>query len=234
MYPIIVLAGGLATRLRPATDLVPKSLIDLSGTPFIEHQLRLFRARGIRQVVICVGHLGERIRDRVGDGVRFDLAVRYSFDGPTLLGTAGAIAQALPLLDSPFFVVYGDSYLPCDYRAIQDAFDRAGKPALMTVFQNEGRWEGSNVELRDGRIVAYDKRCPNPAMRHIDYGLGVFDRSAFDLVPPARPADLATLYRRLLERDALAACEVAERFYEIGSFEGLAETRRFLAEIGGG
>ena len=229
LYPVVVLAGGLATRLRPTTDTVPKAMLDVNGTPFIGHQLRLFRSKGIRRVVICAGHLGNAIQDYVADGTRYGLAVAYSFDGPALLGTAGAIKNALSLLDSAFFVVYGDSYLPCDYRAVQDAFDRSEKPALMTVFQNDGRWDRSNVELRDGCIVAYDKRRQTPAMRHIDYGLGIFRRSAFDLVPAGQSYDLATLYQRLLEREALAAYQVAERFYEIGSFEGLAETRRFLA-----
>ncbi len=231
LYPIAILAGGLATRLRPATDTIPKALLDVNGTPFIGHQLRLFRSRGISRVVVCAGHLGEAIREYVGDGSGFGLAVTYSFDGQTLLGTGGAIKNALALLGPSFFVVYGDSYLPCDYRAAQEAFERSGRLALMTVYRNDGRWDRSNVQLEEGRLVAYDKRRQTAAMRHIDYGLGVFRRTAFDAVSEGQPYDLATLYQDLLARGELAAHEVAERFYEIGSFEGLAETRRLL---GGG
>src|SRR5215212_2596556 len=130
MPPAAILAGGLATRLRPHTDTLPKSLLDIAGEPFIAHQLRLLRARGLARAVLCVGHLGEMIHDVVGDGSRFGLQVDYSFDGPSLLGTAGAVKGALPLLDDPFFTLYGDAYLDCDYKAVAATFERSGKLAL--------------------------------------------------------------------------------------------------------
>lgn len=228
--PVAILAGGLATRLRPATAEIPKALIDVNGEPFISHQLRLLRAQGVERVVICAGYLGEMIQDWVGNGSRFGLSIEFSFDGPLLRGTAGAIKNALPRLGRSFLVIYGDSYLPCDFRMVQATFEKGGQPALMTVFRNNGRWDRSNVELDNGRIVSYDKQQPTPRMQHIDYGLGVFSHVAFDAVPLDQPFDLATLYRDLLRRGALAACEVTQRFYEIGSFEGLDETRRALAE----
>ena len=228
-FPIAILAGGLATRLQPLTEAIPKALIDVNGEPFIAHQLRLLRDGGLRRVTLCVGHLGEQIRDVVGDGARFGLEVAYSFDGPRLLGTAGAVRRALPLLSAAFFVLYGDTYLPCDFAAVRGAFTQSGRPALMTVFRNENRWDASNVEFVDGSIVAYDKAHRTPRMRHIDYGLGVFAAAAFDRVPEERPHDLAALYRELLQQGDLAAYEVTQRFYEIGSAEGLEETRRYLA-----
>jgi NDP-sugar pyrophosphorylase family protein len=229
MLPVAVLAGGVATRLRPLTEAIPKALVDVHGEPFIAHQLRLLRANGIERAVVCSGYLGEMIREYVGDGRRFGLEVQFSFDGPTLLGTGGAIKKALPLLGDAFFVLYGDSYLPCDYRAVQAEFDRQGKLGLMTVFRNDDRWDRSNVEFRDGRVLAYDKQNQTAAMRHIDYGLGVLRRVAFDVVPAGEPYDLASLYQDLVQRGELAAYEVDQRFYEIGSFEGLEETRRYLA-----
>ena len=229
LFPVTILAGGLATRLRPISERIPKSLIDVNGEPFVAHQLHLLRRAGIEDVVICVGHLGERIKIAVGDGERFQLRVTYSFDGPTLLGTAGAIRNALDLLKDPFFVLYGDSYLDCDYRRIQTAFEESCQPALMTVFRNDGRWDRSNVELVDGRIVDYDKARQSPQMHYIDYGLGVFRQSVFEFLPAGVPCDLAQLYQALARVGKLAACQVDQRFYEIGSFEGLAETRRYLA-----
>ncbi len=229
LFPVAMLAGGLATRLQPLTSTVPKALVDVNGEPFIAHQLRLLQSHRIERVVICAGYLGEMTQEYVGDGARFGLEVEFSFDGPRLLGTAGALARALPLLGEAFFVLYGDTYLPCDYQAVQREFVGSRKPALMTVFRNENRWDRSNVEFVDGRIVAYDKACRTSRMRHLDYGLGVFSRRAFDSVSCDMPHDLAALYRSLLERGELAACEVGQRFYEIGSFEGLEETRRYLA-----
>ena len=229
MLPIAILAGGLATRLRPITEAIPKALVEIAGEPFLGHQLRLLSQRGIERVVLCVGYLGEQVRDYAGNGSAFGLHVDYSFDGPRLLGTAGAIRQALPLLGENFFAIYGDSYLPCDYGDAARTFLESGKPGLMTVFRNEGRWDRSNVEYAEGRILAYDKANRTPRMHHIDYGLGVFRRRAFDTAPPDQPCDLAAVYQDLLRRGELAAWEARERFYEIGSLEGIRELTEFLS-----
>lgn len=219
-----ILAGGLATRLLPLTEKGPKALIEIGGEPFIAHQLRLLRARGIEHVVLCVGHFGGMIQEAVGDGSEFGLRIDYSFDGPNLLGTAGALQRALHLLDDPFFTLYGDSYLDCNYQAVAEAFERSGKLALMTVFRNEGCWDTSNVQYDGGRIHAYNKIHRTEHMRHIDWGLGVFSHAAFAL-PAGEVHDLATVYQRLLAAGDLAAYEVERRFYEIGSLSGIAEMR---------
>jgi MurNAc alpha-1-phosphate uridylyltransferase len=226
--PAVILAGGLATRLRPLTQDVPKALVEVAGHPFLWHQLKLLRHNGLRHVVLAVGYLGERIQERFGDGAELGIKIDYTFDGPRLLGTAGAIRQALPVLPHRFFVLYGDSYLTCDYRAVQDAFRNSGLHGLMTVYRNDGRYDSSNVEYDDGRILKYDKQNRTPAMRHIDYGLGVFDRSVFAAIPAGEVYDLARVYQNLLGAGDLAAFEVRDRFYEIGSPEGLQETTQFL------
>lgn len=224
-----ILAGGLATRLQPLTKTIPKSLIDVNGEPFIAHQLRLLKQNHIERVVLCVAHLGEEIQKIIGDGVRFDLQVDYAFDGPTLAGTAGAIKSALPLLEDNFLVLYGDSYLEFDYQAAWQAFQASQKLSLMTVFANEGRWETSNVEYDGVKIISYDKQKANDRMRHVDYGLGIFKKAAFEWVPTDQPHDLAQLYQEMLKQDQLAAFEVTNRFYEIGSVAGLQETREYIA-----
>jgi NDP-sugar pyrophosphorylase family protein len=224
MLPIAILAGGLATRLRPITESIPKALVEIAGEPFLAHQLRLLRAAGYQRVVLCVGHLGEMVRDFAGDGRAFGLHVDYSFDGPRLLGTAGALSKALPLLGEAFSAIYGDSYLPCDYAAAERAFAESGRLALMTVYRNEGQWDRSNVEFAGGRVVNYDKARQTPAMRHIDYGLGIFRREALE----GATGDLAEVYRDLVRRGELAAWESPERFYEIGSLEGIRDLTEFL------
>ncbi len=226
MLPVAILAGGLGTRLYPMTERIPKALVEINREPFLAHQLRLLRARGIERVVLCIGQHGERIREYAGDGARFGVDIAYAADGPVLRGTAGAIRNALPLLGEAFFVVYGDSYLPCPYADVAQAFRDAGQPGLMTVYRNEGRWDASNVEFADGRIVAYDKKNRTKRMQYIDYGLGVFSRAA---LADSRQADLAEVYGELLGRQQLAAYEVRERFYEIGSFEGIRELSEYLA-----
>ena len=227
--PVAILAGGLATRLGVLANETPKCLLDVGGRPFIHHQFVQLRSQGVRRVVLCLGYLSERVVEAVGDGSTFGLEVAFSFDGSELRGTAGAVKRALPLLGPEFFVLYGDSYLGCNYEAIQHAFETAGKLAMMTVFRNEGLWDASNVDFHDGRIIAYDKKHRTAAMRYIDYGLGVWNRRAFDAVLDAGSCDLAEVSKEMLSKGELAGFEVAERFYEIGSPSGLEETRTYLA-----
>ena len=223
MLQAVILMGGIATRLRPVTEKIPKALIDINGEPFLVHQLRLLHARGVRRIVCCIGFLGEKIQELAGDGSRFGLELQYSFDGPVLRGTAGAIHQALPLLEEKFFVLYGDSYLPCDYAAVEAFFQASGKSGLMTVYRNEGKWDTSNVEYEDGRLIAYDKRVKTPRMHYIDYGLGIFRREIFAGMEPGAVRDLAEVYQELLAHHDLAGYEMKERFYEIGSFTGIED-----------
>ncbi|HXB58652.1 MAG TPA: nucleotidyltransferase family protein [Candidatus Acidoferrales bacterium] len=220
--PVAILAGGLATRLRPITEKIPKSLVPVADRPFLAHQLELLYSRGIRRAVLCIGYLGEMIQQDFGSE-KFGIKLDYSLDGPKLLGTGGAIKRALPLLGEEFFVLYGDSYLPIDYAPIADFFYRSGKPGLMTVFRNEGKFDTSNVVFSDGEIKVYDKKNKLPEMRYIDYGLSLFKASVFDSYPADQVFDLAEVMGKLVREKQLAGFEVAERFYEIGSPAGLAE-----------
>jgi len=226
--PVAILAGGLATRLKPITEKVPKLLVEVAGEPFFSHQIRLIRKSGLGRIVLCVGYLGDRIVDVYGDGAKWGVAIDYSFDGPSLLGTGGALIRALPKLGDAFYVLYGDSYLPIDYRPVGRSFLDSGKEGLMTVFENQGQFDASNVQFEDGEIRAYDKKTRHPGMRHIDYGLGVFRKSAFDGFARDAVVDLAEVQKALLERHQLAGYEVATRFYEIGSHAGLEELDRLL------
>ena len=225
---LALLAGGLATRLRPITETIPKSLVEIAGEPFIAHQLRQIRAEGGEKVVLCVGHLGEQIRDFVKDGRGFGLTVEYSFDGDAPRGTGGALKKALPLLGDTFLVLYGDSYLPTSFAPVVRAFRASGAQALMTVFRNANAWDPSNVVFDQGKIRVYDKKNKTPDMAYIDYGLGVFHAAAFASYPEDASFDLADVYRDLLTAGQLAGYEVHERFYEIGSHAGMRETDELL------
>jgi len=229
MLPVAILAGGLAQRLRPLTESVPKSLVAVNGEPFLAHQLRLLKQQGIERVVLCTGYLGEMIEAWLGNGSRFGIEVSYSRDGPQLRGTAGALAGALPMLGDNFFALYGDSYVRCDFAAAQRTFLDSGQPGLMTIFRNEERWDSSNVEFSDGKIAAYDKMNRTQNMRHIDYGLGVFRRTALECLHSGSLHDLATVYQDLLARGQLAVLEVHQRFYEIGSLSGIRELEEYVS-----
>jgi NDP-sugar pyrophosphorylase family protein len=228
MPPIAVLAGGLATRMWPLTERLPKALLEVAGEPFIAHQLRLFSREGISEVKLLVGYCWEQLESFVGDGSRFGLNVDYIADGPILLGTGGALRHALGRLGGEFLVTYGDSWLDAPYAPVVEAFDASGQPALMCVFRNENRWDASNVHFENGVIRYYSKKFRCQEMHHIDWGLGVLRASAVATRPMEKPWDLAELYEELSLSGRLAGYEMTCRFYEIGSFEGLAETDRVV------
>jgi NDP-sugar pyrophosphorylase family protein len=234
----LILAGGLATRMRPLTEAVPKALIPIGGVPFVDHQLAWMAGHGVTRVVLSIGYRGDMLRDHVGDGRRFGLDVRFVDEGTTLRGTAGALRLALDqgALEEGFLVTYGDSFLPIDFAAVWRHFEAGGAPALMTVFHNAGRWDTSNVIFRAGRIELYDKhrRTRPPAdFDYIDYGLSGLRRSVIErMVPtpraPDEKADLADLFHRLSRGGELAGLEITERFFEIGSPAGLEEFEQWI------
>jgi len=230
--PVAILAGGLATRLRPLTEHIPKSLVQVAGKPFAVHQIELLRRNGLTRIVFCVGYLGELLQAELGDGSNWGMSLGYVFDGPQLLGTGGALQRAMPLLGEAFFVLYGDSYLECDYAAVGQAFRASGRLGLMTVLCNDDQWDRSNVLFDNGCIMRYDKQRRAPDMRHIDYGLGVLQARALSAYPAGPALDLATVYQDLISQNQLAGFEVMRRFYEIGSPEGLEETRQYLEQKG--
>jgi NDP-sugar pyrophosphorylase family protein len=217
---VAILAGGLATRLRPITEKIPKSLVPVGGRPFLAHQLELLSRQGFRHVVLCVGHLGEQIEAAFGDGRDHGIRLEYSYDGDRLVGTAGALRQALPKLGDAFFTLYGDSYLEIDYLPVWHFFEKSRQPALMTVMENSRGAEPSNVEFLPGEVRAYDKKNPTPAMRHIDYGLSAYRAQVFRDLPEG-PADLSDLQSSLARQGLMAGYEVSQPYFEMGSSCGL-------------
>jgi NDP-sugar pyrophosphorylase family protein len=230
--PVLILAGGRATRLGDVAKEIPKALVPIAGRPFLDHQFAGLVEQGVRDVVMCVGHFADQISEYVGDGTRFGLRVRYSNDGATPLGTGGAVRRALPLVGDGCFVLYGDSLLDADYARVLAAlpWDALG---VMTVFRNENSFDRSNVVWRNGQLLRYSKLAPTPDMTHIDYGLSVLRRSAIERIPAGQPSDLAELYSALVADRRMTGYEVTKRFYEIGSPAGLREAEEFVLRRAG-
>jgi NDP-sugar pyrophosphorylase family protein len=223
---VCILAGGLGARLGDLVQQVPKPLLEVGGEPFLIHQLRLLRSHGAVKIVLAVGYLGEMIEREIGEE-RFGMHIAYSYDGPELVGTLGAIRRALPLLGSRFLVLYGDTYLRMNYGAAVSTWRASGRAALMTVLKNEGRWDSSNAVFGDGIVTSYDKFAPTPDMRWIDYGLGGLTERALES-SDSDARDLAVLYHKLADQHELCGYETAARFFEIGTPESLREADRFL------
>jgi NDP-sugar pyrophosphorylase family protein len=225
--PVLILAGGKATRLGNISQTIPKALVAVAGRPFIDYQLGRLASHGINKVIMCLGHFADQIRDHVGTGSRYGLSVSYSHDGPTPRGTGGAVRNTLSTIGDGCWVLYGDSLLDVNYREVFEALPAASL-GLMTVYRNENRFDSSNVVFQDGRLIKYSKTARTPDMTHIDYGLSLLRAQAIERIPEDRQSDLAELYTSLSISGELAGVEMTRRFYEIGSPAGLQEAEEFL------
>ena len=228
MMPIVILAGGLAQRLRPLTDNIPKSLILINNKPFVDWQLHLLREKGITKVLFCLSYKSQMIENHVGDGSRYDLDIKYSLDGPEALGTGGAIKKALPILENKFMVLYGDSYLDLNYEQTESVFLSCDKPAMMTVYKNDGNYDKSNIKFTKNRIEKYEKSSSDPNLTYIDYGLSFFTKEVFEQKMFVDRFDLSDLCGNLIENDRMYGHEVFERYYEIGSYKGIKDISKHL------
>lgn len=229
---IVILSGGLGTRLKTVAGNLPKALIPVAGRPFIEHQLELLRKNHVEDVLLCIGYQGEMIEKHVGDGAAFGLKAGYSRESPArLLGTGGALINAFPMLHEEFMVLYGDSYLPTDYQKVVRAFGARRAPALMCVYRNENKWDRSNVRIEGDSVVFYSKKTGGEKLDYIDYGLSLYRKSVIEkYLNAALPLDLAQIQEELVARRQMEAYAVQERFYEIGQPAGLAELGEYLSK----
>lgn len=228
---VAILAGGLATRLKSLAENTPKSMLRVSEKPFLQYQLDFLKRSNVRDIVLCLGYLGEAIESYFSNGKDFGVSIKYSYEDK-LLDTAGALRNAEKLLEDEFFVMYGDSYLFLDFEAAMSYFKKHDKLALMTVYKNYDRYDRSNVVVEGNLVKRYSKREKTKDMVYIDYGASILRKRTLDMVPQNQVYPLEELFAQLIEQKELLAFEVKERFYQIGSLEGLQEFERFISERG--
>lgn len=231
MLPLAILAGGYATRLGSLTAEVPKCLIEINGRPFVDWQLDLLIMKGFSDFIFCVSYKSDAVQEYLGDGKDRGVRIQYSLDGPSQLGTGGAVRNALPKLGEVFGVIYGDSYLPINYLAAEEHFLSSSSQALMTVYENQNHFDSSNVEFVDGKLINYEKGTKNKNMRYIDYGITFFRDAAFHKWRDQSEFDLSEVCHQLAKKNQLDGYEVFERFYEIGSLQGINEFSQYLRRV---
>ena len=225
---IVILCGGLATRLYPVTQKIPKSMIEIYGKPFLEYQIELLKKNGISDLVLCVGKFSEQIEQYFGNGEKFGVKIQYSRDGADLAGTGGALKKAEGLLENEFLVMYGDSYLPFDFQQAVAFFKEKRKQGLMTVLHNANKYEPSNVEVEGDLIKVYSKKEKTSQMEYIDYGLSIFKKEALRFLPAEEARDLSVLHLGLIADKQLLAFPVDQRYYQVGSFDGIEEFKAYI------
>ena len=225
--PVVILAGGYATRLRPLTEKIPKALVLVSGKPFIEWQISLLKSQGYKELIILTGFLGNQIKEYLGNGEKYGITINYCSDGSTLLGTGGAIKNAIDLLPENFFIMYGDTYLPINFIEVEEAYFNKNKKALMTIFKNNNAFDKSNIIYENDKIIKYVINENLENLEYIDYGLSIFSKEVFLKINTSK-FELKTVFIDLISLEELGAYRVYKRFYEMGRVETLIETENYF------
>lgn len=225
---IVILAGGKATRLGDLAKNIPKAMVKINNKPFLEYQIELLKNKGLKDIVLCIGHLGAVIKNYFEDGKKFGVRIQYSEERDKLLDTAGALKKAAPLLNDEFFVMYGDAYLPIDYTKVEKYFKRSAFPALMVVYKNFNKYGKSNVIVKDNLVVDYNKDAQKNGMVYIDYGVLSSKKEVLNYIPKNKVFPMGILFKKLIDKKALGALETKVPFYEIGSVEGLRRFERMI------
>ena len=234
---VVILAGGLGTRIRSINSELPKALIEVCGKPFLDWQLRWLKKNGVKKVLLCIGYLADAIENFAKDGSQWGLEIDYHRDGKTLLGTGGVLRSAYDAkkIEDNFFLLYGDSFLPIDFQSIYNFYKSNQSTDLMTVFKNNNQFDKSNVQFNSTnyQIQLYDKHYVTQPMEnfdYIDYGLSILNKATLQTIPTELKFDLSELYHQLSLQKKLTGYEVTQRFYEIGTPQGLKEFEAWLKE----
>jgi NDP-sugar pyrophosphorylase family protein len=225
---MIILCGGLAKRLGSLAKAIPKSMIDVNGKPFIEHQINYLKKQDIKDIILCVGHLSKKITDYFQDGSKFNVKIKYSFDGDKQLGPIGALKKAEPLLEKEFFTMYGDSYLTIDFKKFYNFYKQYDKPACIAVYKNQNKYDKSNLIVKDKMVTGCGDKDRSQNMTYIDYGTSIFKKTTLKLVPENTYFSTSDFFTELIKRNELLAYEVKNRFYHIGNPEALEEFRAYI------
>ena len=212
------------------TKDIPKSLLTIKGKPFIYYQLFQLIDQGITEVFLCLGHLGEKIENYITMDLNLELEIKFVYDGNSVLGTGGSILNAIKYLPNEFFVLYGDSYLNINYRAVYNEYILSNKHALLTIYHNKGKFDSSNVQLRENGEIIYSKNNKNKNMNFIDYGLSLLTKDVFKKYFSHNVFDLSIVLESLSTQKQLAYYQAKNRFYEIGSKSGYENLKKNITQ----
>ena len=224
LFPIIILCGGLGTRVQ--YHGIPKSLIRFNQKPFISHQIKLFDKKGVNNLILCTGYQSDEImKHGVGSWLDSDIDdIKFSNEDIPL-GTGGAIKN-VEYLQENFFVIYGDTYANINYKQMQRKFLRSNKMCMMGVYKNNNKFDKSNVKIIDKNTLLYKKNNTPEDYTFIDYGVSIFNKKIFE-----RTAEdifsLSDIQEKLSPEEQIAPYIIKDRFYEIGSPQGIEDFRKF-------
>lgn len=218
---VVILAGGIGTRLRPLTHKFPKPMVLIKGKPFLEYQLEMLNKNGFNDFILCTGYLGEKIEEYFGNGEKMGIHIKYSKEKEPL-GTGGALKNAEKLLENKFVLIYGDSFLPMDYKFLIADFNKSKKLAMTVVFKNNPKMVLNNIKVsKTGEVLNYDKKDEGLS-NYVEAGVHIFKKGVLIHVPENSFFSLEEeLLPILIKKRELYAHITDKKFYDIGTFERL-------------
>ena len=222
-FDAILLCGGKGTRVSRYTKHVPKCLIDINGKPFLYHQLKFLKKNNIKKVIISSGYLSKKIKDYLKKDIRF-INFKIKEDGKKLLGTGGAVLKSLNFLKKNFFVIYGDSYLRFRLKELK----KDKKLPTMAIFKNYNKYDKSNVEIKKYEFIHYHEKKNRNKCKFIDYGVSYLNKDIFKNYKKNKKFDLSALFQDISKKNMLKGHIVKKRFYEIGSYKGIKDLKKFI------
>ena len=222
-FEAVILSGGRGIRVKKYTKNIPKCLIEINGKPFLYHQLKYLKKNNIKSVIILVGYLGEKVKSYLEKNIDF-IKVKVVSDGKKLLGTGGAVLKSLNYLKKNFFIIYGDSYLNFNLKKLI----KKNTIATMAIFKNQNKYDRSNIEIKNSQNISYYKEKPNKKLLYIDYGASYLSKKIFQGVKKNTKFDLSTMFEKISHENMLKGYIVKERFYEIGSYNGIKDIKKYL------
>lgn len=227
---IVIMAGGMGTRLRPLTYEIPKPMVVVGGKPYLYYQLKYLQKFGYTDVLILIGYLGHYIQDYFKDGDDLGLNISYSIENEPL-GTGGALKGAQSLLQEVFMLIYGDSFLPIDLKNLENSFNYSSMAGMVVVYDNRENTDVTSniaVDAQD-TILKYKKNSNDHDLNYVDAGISIFNKNVCDLIPDKKKKSLEEeIFPSLVEQRKLFAYITNQRFYDIGNIQRLSVFENYI------
>lgn len=227
----VILAGGYGTRMKPYTDTNPKPMYPFEGKPFLEYLIQQVASFGIKDVVLLLGYLPEKIMNYFGDGSKWDVSIRYSItpvEYETGLRLKGAEKEGF--LAEEFLLMYCDNYCPIDYRKLCREYFQNNALLQFTAYKNLDGYTKNNLKISEnGLVEVYDKTRTTEGLQGVDIGYAIVNRDVLNLVPEENNNFEKSVYPQLVKQQKLYATVTEHRYYSVGSWARIELTEQFFA-----
>ena len=225
----VIFAGGTGQRLRPFTETAPKPMYPINGKPFIEYLIRQVRGWGIRDIVILLGYLPEKIMDYLGDGSLYGVNISYVIT-PVDYETQFRLLAAKNILNEEFLMMYCDNICPVNFNKLVHEFEENHALIQLSAYANKDHYTKSNLKMKEnGQVVVYDKKRVIDGLQGVDVGYAIISKKVLNEMSSENQNFEMVVYPKLAGAGRLFATVTEHRYYSIGSFNRIQLTEKFLS-----